>query len=78
MSDGHRADPMLASQADNSRTAQDILAYKIAEQCSALTSETDQKKKIREVVKDALIQFGQDEESVKNITAQFNPDMSAG
>ena len=76
MSDGHRADPMLASQADNSRTAQDILAYKIAEQCSALTSETDQKKKIREVVKDALIQFGQDEESVKNITAQFNPEMS--
>ena len=76
MSDNTRTDPMVASQADNSKTAADILAFKIAEQCAALSTETDQKRKIQEVVKDALIQFGQDEESVKNIIAQFNPEMS--
>ena len=70
MSDNTRTDPMVASQADNSKTAADILAFKIAEQCAALSTETDQKRKIQEVVKDALIQFGQDEESVKNIIAK--------
>ena len=75
MSDNIQQDALVASQADNSRTAADILRYKIAEHTGVLT-EPDQKKKVCDVVRSALENFGSDEDTITQILRQFNPSMS--
>ena len=75
MSNAIQRDSLVASQSDNSKTAADLLTYKIAEVCNIL-DEPDQKKKVIEVVRSALENFGQDEDSINNILKQFSPNMS--
>ena len=75
MSDNIQRDSLVANQAENSKTAEDILSHKIAEACNVMT-EPDQKKKVVDVVRAALVNFGSDEGSIKQIVQQFNPSMS--
>ena len=75
MSDAIQPDSLVASQADNSKTATDIIAHKIAETCSVLT-EPNQKRKVVDVVRAALVNFGLEEEQIEQILQQFNPNMT--
>ena len=75
MSDAIQPDPLVATQADNSRNATDIITHKIAEHCMVL-QEPDQKKKVVDVVKAALVKFGIDEEMTKKILKQFDPNIT--
>ena len=75
MGDAVQPDPLLATQADNSKNASEIIQHKIAEHLNVF-NEPDQKKKVVDVVKLALVKFGIDEEMTKQIVQQFDPNIT--
>ena len=75
MSDAIQPDPLVATQADNSRNASDIVTHKIAQHCDVF-SEPDQKKKVVDVVRAALVRFGINEQMTNDILQQFDPSIT--